>query len=170
LQSAGPTGAFIVILAGVTATYGIVGLQVATLMAGVILLLLGLARLGTMVRFIPDPVILGFTAGIGVIIWVGLWRDFFGLPATSGEHFHDKLRQLLQALPQFDLTTTAPAALALVIYAPRVPGLARVPGPLVALVVPTRSTMTCRIAVGDGGQPGTLASTGSTLTTAPQLA
>lgn len=137
LQIAGPTGAFIVILSGITAKYGIAGLQIATLMAGVILLLLGLARLGTIIRFIPDPVILGFTAGIGVIIWVGQWRDFFGLPAVSGEHFHEKLWQLLQALPHLHPTTTALAALslALVIVAPRLPGMKRVPGPLVALVV-----------------------------------
>ena len=139
LQIAGPTGAFIVILAGITAKYGIAGLQVATLMAGVILLLLGLARMGTIIRFIPDPVILGFTAGIGVIIWVGQWRDFFGLPPVAGEHFHEKLWQLLHMLPHFDGTTTALAALslALVIFSPKVPGMKRVPGPLAALVVTT---------------------------------
>lgn len=139
LQIAGPTGAFIVILSGITAKYGIAGLQIATLMAGVILLLLGLARMGTIIRFIPDPVILGFTAGIGIIIWVGQWRDFFGLPAVAGEHFHEKLWHLFHALPHFDDTTTALAALslALVIYAPKVPGMKRVPGPLVALVVAT---------------------------------
>jgi len=139
LQIAGPTGAFIVILSGITAKYGIAGLQIATLMAGVILLLLGLARMGTIIRFIPDPVILGFTAGIGIIIWVGQWRDFFGLPAVAGEHFHEKLWHLFHALPHFDGTTTALAALslALVIYAPKVPGMKRVPGPLVALVVAT---------------------------------
>ena len=139
LQIAGPTGAFIVILSGITAQYGIVGLQIATLMAGVILLLLGLARMGTIIRFIPDPVILGFTAGIGVIIWVGQWREFFGLPAVAGEHFHEKLWQLLWALPQFDGTTAALAilSLGLVILSPRIPGMKRVPGPLVALVVAT---------------------------------
>ena len=65
VQIAGPTGAFIAILAGITATYGINGLQVATFLAGVMLLLMGLFRLGAMIRFIPMPVILGFTAGIG---------------------------------------------------------------------------------------------------------
>ena len=71
LQIAGPTGAFIAILAGVTAKYGIAGLQVATLMAGVMLLLMGVARLGGIIKFIPAPVIVGFTSGIGVIIFVG---------------------------------------------------------------------------------------------------
>src|SRR5688572_27709207 len=69
LQIAGPTGAFIAILAAITAEHGIDGLQIATVMAGAMLLLLGIARLGAIIRFIPDPVVVGFTAGIGVIIW-----------------------------------------------------------------------------------------------------
>lgn len=139
LQIAGPTGAFIVILAGVTARYGVDGLQIATLMAGLILLLLGVSRLGTVIKFIPDPVIVGFTAGIGVIIWVGQWKDFFGLPAVTGEHFHEKLWHLLQALPQLHLPTTllSLGSLVLVVLGPRLPGLRRVPGPLIAMVVVT---------------------------------
>src|SRR5687768_15287357 len=61
VQIAGPTGAFVVILAGITAVHGVQGLLVATLMAGVILILLGAARLGSVIRFIPHPVIVGFT-------------------------------------------------------------------------------------------------------------
>ena len=139
VQIAGPTGAFIVILAGVTAKYGVDGLQIATLMAGVILVLLGSARLGTIIKFIPDPVIVGFTAGIGVIIWVGQWKDFFGLPAVAAEHFHQKLWHLLHVLPQLHATTTGLAllSLALVLLSPRLPGLHRVPGPLTALVAVT---------------------------------
>lgn len=139
VQIAGPTGAFIVILSGITARYGITGLQIATMMAGVILLLLGLARMGAIIKFIPDPVILGFTAGIGVIIWVGQWKDFFGLPAPAGEHFHQKLWALLQSFPQLHPATTGLALLSLllVLYAPKVPGLKKVPGPLVALMVAT---------------------------------
>lgn len=139
IQIAGPTGAFIVILAGVTAHHGIDGLMLATLMAGIILIFLGVARLGAVIRFIPDPVIAGFTAGIGVIIWVGQWRDFFGLPKVTGAHFYQKVWQLLQALPQLHPTTTLLAVLSLllVIYGPRIPGLARVPGPLIAMVVAT---------------------------------
>lgn len=76
LQIAGPTGAFIVVLSGITATHGFAGLQVATLLAGLIMLLLGLARLGNIIKFIPEPVIAGFTAGIGIIIWVGQWPHF----------------------------------------------------------------------------------------------
>lgn len=139
LQIAGPTGAFIVILSGITAKHGIDGLQIATLMAGIMLLAMGLTRLGSVIRFIPAPVIVGFTAGIGVIIWVGQWRDFLGLPAVTGDHFHQKLWHLVQVLPQFHLATTAIAllSLALVIGSPRIPWLRRVPGPLVALVAAT---------------------------------
>src|SRR3989344_2241351 len=78
LQIGGPTGAFIVILSGITAQYGIGGLQVATLMAGFILVAMGAARLGAVIKFIPDPVIVGFTTGIALIIWVGQWKYFFG--------------------------------------------------------------------------------------------
>ena len=72
VQIAGPTGAFVVILAGITARYGISsGLETATLMAGVILVLMGAAKMGSVIRFIPAPVIIGFTAGIAVTIFVG---------------------------------------------------------------------------------------------------
>ena len=98
VQISGPTGAFIAVLAGITATHGIAGLQIATLMAGAMLLLMGIARLGTVIKFIPSPVIVGFTAGIAVIIWVSQWKDFFGLRLTAGgAHFHEKLVDCLGA-------------------------------------------------------------------------
>ena len=139
LQIAGPTGAFIVILAGITARYGLDGLQLATLMAGGMLCLLGMARLGTLIRFIPDPVIVGFTAGIAVVIWVGQWAAFFGLPTPAGAHFHSKLWQLWQALPALHLPTTllATGCLCVLLTAPRVPGLRRVPAPLLVLLLAT---------------------------------
>jgi SulP family sulfate permease len=139
LQIAGPTGAFIVILAAITAKYGVDGLQIATLMAGVMLLFFGLARFGSIIKFIPDPVIAGFTAGIGVVIWVGQWPDFFGLHKATGDHFHEKFWHLLQMLPHMQLNTTALALLSitLVIFSPRIPGLKRIPGPLTAMVVAT---------------------------------
>ncbi|MDA7086629.1 SulP family inorganic anion transporter [Pseudomonas sp. SA3-5] len=139
VQIAGPTGAFIVILASITAEHGIAGMQIATMMAGVMLLLLGITRLGSVIKFIPAPVIVGFTAGIGVIIWVGQWQDFFGLPRVDGEHFHEKVWQLLQALPQLHPATTLLAllSLSLVLLAPTLPGLKRVPGPLVAMLLVT---------------------------------
>jgi SulP family sulfate permease len=136
LQIAGPTGAFIVILSGITATHGIEGLQIATLLAGVMVALLGVARLGGIIKFIPAPVILGFTAGIGLIIFVGQWQEFFGLPAPTGAHFHERLPELLTALPGLHPATTllAAASLLVVIYASRMPGLKRIPGPLAALL------------------------------------
>ncbi len=139
VQIAGPTGAFIVILSAVVAEHGVDGLQIASLMAGVILVVLGAARLGGVIRFIPLPVITGFTAGIGIIIWVGQWQAFFGLPEVTGRHFHQKLWSLLQVLPQLDWPTTAIGTLSLllVIFTARIPRMARVPGPLVALVLMT---------------------------------
>ena len=143
LQIAGPTGAFIAILAGITAKYGIAGLQVATLMAGVMLLLMGLARMGGVIKFIPAPVVVGFTAGIGVIIFVGQWSEFFGLPKPAGEHFHEKLWHLLQSLPNTHLSTLSFAlvGLLLVLLIPKIKVLARVPGPLVAMIVVTMLQM-----------------------------
>ena len=139
MQIAGPTGAFVVILASITAQHGIDGLQIATLLAGVILVLLGVARLGAIIKFIPDPVIAGFTAGIAVIIFTGQWQPFFGLPAVSGQHFHEKLWHSLQVFPQLHLATTALAVVSLlvVVGTPRVPLLKRVPGPLMGLLVAT---------------------------------
>jgi SulP family sulfate permease len=141
VQISGPTGAFIAVLAGITAQYGIAGLQAATVMAGFILLVMGIARLGNVIKFIPSPVIAGFTAGIAVIIWVGQWKDFFGLqPQISGLHFHEKLLALLRAIPTVHTATTAIALLTLAILIagnrlfPRVPGLRRVPAPLLAML------------------------------------
>lgn len=137
VQIAGPTGAFIVILAGITHRYGIDGLQIATLMAGILLVIFGLLRLGAVIKFIPDPVIVGFTSGIAIIIWVGQWQYFFGLPTPQGEYFHEKLWALLQVLPQLQWTTSGLALLSLLvlIVSPRL--LPKVPAPLVALVLAT---------------------------------
>jgi SulP family sulfate permease len=138
LQIAGPTGAFIAVLSIITAQHGIAGLQIATLMAGIILVAFGAARLGAVIKYIPNPVIVGFTAGIGIIIFVGQWKDFFGLsPAPSGLHFHEKVLVLVQSLPTISLTTTALAllALAILILGPRY--LKRLPAPLVAMVIIT---------------------------------
>lgn len=138
-QIAGPTGAFIVLLASITAEYGIEGLQLASLMAGILLFILGAARFGAVIKFIPAPVIVGFTAGIAVIIWVGQWKDFFGLPVLPSEPFYQKLWHLLQVLPQYHLTTTLLAllSLTLVLFSSRLPGVKAIPGPLLALLAAT---------------------------------
>jgi sulfate permease, SulP family len=151
VQISGPTGAFIAVLAGITAQYGIAGLQVATLMAGFMLLAMGLAKLGGVIRFIPNPVIVGFTSGIAVIIFVGQWKDFFGLrPGAAGDQFHEKVWVLLQAFPTLEWPTTAIALLTLLTVIggnrllDRVPGLNRVPAPLVAMLLATGVQAACQ--------------------------
>jgi SulP family sulfate permease len=142
VQISGPTGAFVAVLAGITAQYGIDGLQVATLMAGFILLAMGIAQLGGVIKFIPNPVIVGFTTGIAVIIWVGQWKDFFGLhPPASGTHFHEKVWALIESFPHPDWPTTAIGLITLVTVVlgnrvlERVPGLRRLPAPLIAMLL-----------------------------------
>ncbi len=135
VQIAGPTGAFAILLLSVTTKYGFAGLQVVTLMAGVLLLLLGLSRLGAMIRFIPESVILGFTAGIAVVIFVGQLENFFGLPKVAGDGLFTKLPALIAALPQLDPTTTVLGIVSLLVVAlwSRIPVVGKVPGPMVAL-------------------------------------
>ena len=139
VQIAGPTGAFIAILSGITAKFGFDGLQIATLLAGIILLFMGLFRFGGMIRFISMPVIMGFTAGIGVVIFVGQWAAFFGLPKAGGEHFHQQLWSLLQSLPHLHPATTALGlfSLALLLLMPKVPLLRRLPSPMWVLLCAT---------------------------------
>lgn len=139
VQIAGPTGAFVVILASITAHYGVEGLQVATLLAGFILIFMGFLKLGSVIKFIPDPVIVGFTSGIGVIIFVGEWKDFFGLTThiPLDAYFYQKIILLFQAFPHLNFATTGLAFLSLflVIISPKV--LKKIPGPLVAMLVAT---------------------------------
>jgi SulP family sulfate permease len=139
VQIAGPTGAFVVILASITARYGVDGLQMASLMAGFILLFMGLVKLGNVIKFIPDPVIVGFTSGIGVIIFVGEWKDFFGLSVhlPLDAHFHQKIFYLLRALPDLNVATTVLAFLSLFLIFITPKFFKRVPGPLVAMFVVT---------------------------------
>jgi SulP family sulfate permease len=165
LQISGPTGAFIAVLSIITVQHGMAGLQVATLMAGIILVAFGAARLGAVIKYIPNPVIVGFTAGIGIIIFVGQWKDFLGLsPAPSGLHFHEKLIALIQALPSMSLPTTGLALLgvAILIVSPRY--FKRVPAPLVAMIIITAVQAVFRfkgvatIGTAFGGIPRTLPS------------
>lgn len=139
VQIAGPTGAFIVILANITALHGISGLQIATLFAGIILIFMGLMRLGNVIKFIPDPVIVGFTTGIGCIIFIGEWKDFFGLnfQLPLNAHFYEKITAIIFALPRLNIATTAFAflSLALVLFTPKI--TKRLPGPLAAMLIVT---------------------------------
>ena len=140
VQIAGPTGAFIVLLSSIVVNYGFEGLQIATMMAGIMLILMSVAKLGTVIRFIPAPVIMGFTAGIGVTIWVGQWPYFFGFPQLPYmAHFHEKLWAMIQSLPNSDLPTLGIAvlSLALLLILPRIPYIKKVPATIVAMVVAT---------------------------------
>ncbi len=166
VQIAGPTGAFAVLLAGVTAQYGLGGLQVVTMLAGFILVIFGLAKLGTVIKYIPESVVLGFTAGIAIVIWVGQWPNFFGLPAAEGEQFAVKLISMLRALPSLDLTTAALGVLSVIVIVlwPRIPKLGAIPGPLVALIGGTafvafaHPTSVATIGTAFGGLPSGLPS------------
>lgn len=96
----GPTAAFVVILFPIVQQYGLGGLLIATMMAGVILIALGIARMGRLIQFVPYPVILGFTAGIAVVIAVLQLPDFFGLTTDKmGEHFITNLTAIIRAMP-----------------------------------------------------------------------
>ncbi len=138
VQIGGPTGAFVVIVYGITQKFGIDGLTVATLMAGVILVAMGLAKLGSMIEYVPYPLITGFTSGIAVIIFSSEVRDFFGLHMdTVPAGFAAKWI----ALTQHAHTANAHAigvsvvALAILVAWPKVSD--RIPGPFVALVATT---------------------------------
>ncbi len=84
VQIGGPTGAFIVIIAGIISQYGFNGLMIATFMAGVILILMGLLKIGDIIKFMPYPIIVGFTSGIALTIFSTQMKDFFGLTALDG--------------------------------------------------------------------------------------
>ena len=108
VQIGGPTGAFIVIVYGIIQQYGIEGLTVATIMAGVFLILLGLFRLGTIIKFIPYPIVVGFTSGIAVTIFTTQIKDLFGLttPEMPGD-FAGKWIVYFQNFGTIDLWATA---------------------------------------------------------------
>ena len=138
VQIGGPTGAFVVIVYGVVAKYGYDGLAAATLIAGVLLVAMGLARLGTVIKFIPYPVTVGFTSGIALIIFSSQLRDFFGLQMSSvPTEFVDKWGAYAASAGSIHLPAVgvALATILIVLYWPRV--TARVPSPVVAILVTT---------------------------------
>lgn len=139
VQIAGPTGAFVVILASVAAQHGIGGLQIATMMAGCILIVMGFMRAGNIIKIIPEVVVVGFTAGIGFVIFIGELKDFFGLQTQFAldTRFHQKFPALIAALPALDITTTLLSffSLVLVIYSRKI--FRVIPGPLIAMLAAT---------------------------------
>ena len=138
VQIAGPTGAFIVIVYRIVQTYGYDGLAVATMIAGVLLILMGVARLGTLLKFIPYPLIVGFTSGIALIIFTSQLKDFFGFQiAQLPADFVAKWIAYGQNAISFDVNALAvgAASLLIIVLWPRITH--RIPGSLVAIIVVT---------------------------------
>lgn len=139
VQIGGPTGAFIVIIYNIIQLYGISGLAIATFMAGCILLLMGFFKLGTVIKFIPYPIVVGFTAGIALTIFSTQMPDFFGLTineAVPGD-FIGKWRVYIANFNTIDLSTLLIGLLSLliIILTPKVSK--RIPGALTAIVLVT---------------------------------
>jgi SulP family sulfate permease len=148
----GPTAAFVVILLPIVQQYGIGGLLVATLMAGLILVGMGLARMGALIQFVPYPVVLGFTAGIGVVIATLQVPDFLGVPlaaAAPGEHYLNKVAAIARAVPDLDPAEfgLGLSTLLILVFWPRL--RIPLPGPLVALCIATLAAWAVN-ALGDG--------------------
>lgn len=141
VQIAGPTAAFATIVAGIVAENGMEGLILATLMAGVILILMGLFRLGSLIKFIPYTITTGFTAGIAVTIIVGQIKDFLGLTVVSDEPLietMDKLIADVKAISTFNwqAIVVGSISLAILIVWPLLPGFfKRIPPSLIAVLV-----------------------------------
>jgi len=135
----GPTGAFIVILYGIYAKYGAENLAICTVMAGVILLAMGFARLGTMIKYIPYPVTMGFTSGIAVLIFTTQIKDFFGLTVDKvPSDFVEKMRVLFEHFGTLQWPTVALAvgSFAIIKFWPK-NFQRRVPGSIIALIAGT---------------------------------
>jgi SulP family sulfate permease len=163
-QIGGPTGAFVVVVFGIVAQHGLNGLFICTIMAGVILVILGLTGLGTAVKFIPRPVVVGFTNGIAVLIASTQVKDFFGLQIESvpGE-FLGRVAAIASHFHTIALTSTllAVAALAVIILCMRF--FKRVPGSIAALLLGTLVVVALQLPVDTigtrfGGIPGGLPS------------
>jgi len=142
IQIGGPTGAFVVIVAGIIAKHGLSGLLMVTMMAGVILLFLGLTGLGTAVKFIPRPIVIGFTNGIALLIASTQIKDFFGLKVGEvPSEFLARLKTLGVYFHTLDMRTLVLAAmsLAVILLVPKL--FPRLPGSIVALVLATGAVM-----------------------------
>ncbi|WP_090747416.1 SulP family inorganic anion transporter [Mesobacillus persicus] len=137
-QIGGPTGAFIPILFGVVMTYGFENLLIAGFLAGIILVLMGIFKLGSLIKFIPRPVTIGFTAGIAVIIFTGQIPNFLGLSGVEKhERFLDNMKEIALHLEtiNFYSVLTALICLTTVILTPKL--FPKVPGPLIGLIIST---------------------------------
>lgn len=147
VQIGGPTGAFIIIVYGIVQEYGEAGLLVATLMGGVLLLLMGLFRLGTVIKFIPYPIIVGFTSGIAVTIFTTQVADIFGLDFGGEKVPGDFIEKWALYFRHFDTVNwwnTLVAVLSIVLIALTPKLMRRIPGSLVAIVVMTAAVWALR--------------------------
>ncbi len=138
VQIGGPTGAFIVIVYGIIARFGLEGLAIATFMAGLILIMMGLFRLGTVIKFIPYPIVVGFTAGIALTIFSTQINDFLGLGLTGvPSEFLPKWGVYLKNLGSIDWITVGVSVVSLliIILAPKVSK--KLPGALLAILIVT---------------------------------
>ncbi|WP_071459557.1 SulP family inorganic anion transporter [Bacillus massilinigeriensis] len=137
-QIGGPTGAFIPILFGIIATYGFENLLIAGFLAGIMLFLMGLFKLGSLIKFIPKPVTIGFTSGIAVIIFTGQIANFLGLEGVEkNEAFTDNILEIAHHLNSVNMYSIITAAICFitVILTPKL--FPKVPGPLIGLVLST---------------------------------
>jgi sulfate permease, SulP family len=161
-QIGGPTGAFVVVIAGIIAVHGVDGLFMCTMMAGVLLIVLGVTGMGAAVKFIPRPVVLGFTNGIAVLIASTQIKDFFGLhlDKVPGE-FWLRMKAIIGALPTWSPRATILAAGTVVVMLGCRAISGRIPGPIVAMLGATVAAYLLRIPVETigtrfGGIPGGL--------------
>ncbi|HEX4066312.1 MAG TPA: SulP family inorganic anion transporter [Acidobacteriaceae bacterium] len=139
VQIGGPTGAFVVIVAGIVAKFGLSGLTLVTLMAGVLLLMMGATGLGSAVKFIPQPVIIGFTNGIALLIAATQIKDFLGLRTGAvPSSFLPRMKVLAEHIGTINLPTVAIACatLAIILLWPRFNR--RIPGSILAVLACTR--------------------------------
>lgn len=138
VQIGGPTGAFIVIIYGIIQKYGIEGLTIATVMAGVFLLMFGLLKLGTIIKYIPYPIVVGFTSGIAVTIFTTQIKDLFGLTIESvPSDFIEKWGCYISHFSTADLWCSIVGILSVVIIALTPKVSKKIPGSLVAIIVMT---------------------------------
>lgn len=136
VQIAGPTAAFAGIVAGIVATKGMDGLVVATLIAGAILVIMGLLRLGGLIRFIPQTITTGFTSGIAITIIVGQLKDFFGLTFThSPVETAEKLAEVVKSFSTVNLTAVAVGVVSLLILVVLPKFLPKIPASLIAVII-----------------------------------
>lgn len=138
VQIGGPTGAFMVIVFGIVTQYGLDGLIMATMMGGFIMILMGLFRMGSVIKFIPYPIITGFTSGIAILIFSSQIKDFFGLQIEQvPSEFIEKWTSYIKAIGTTHLPTLLIGLLALVIIVFWPKDKIKVPGSLIALIVTT---------------------------------